>query len=43
MTEMAIVFATAVTVVFGLNWWERQRRPKRVRRGCSHRSADESV
>jgi hypothetical protein len=29
MTEMAIVFVTAATVVFGLNWWEKQRRPRR--------------
>jgi hypothetical protein len=26
---MAIVFVTAASVVFGLNWWEKQRRPVR--------------
>ena len=27
MTEIALVFLTAASVVFGLNWWEKQRRP----------------
>lgn len=27
MTEIALVFVTAASVLFGLNWWEKQRRP----------------
>jgi len=30
MTEIALVFLTAASVVFGLNWWEKQRRPVHV-------------
>ena len=30
MIEMGIVFVTAASVVFGLNWWEKQRRPARA-------------
>ena len=27
MTEIAVVFFTAASVLVGLNWWEKQRRP----------------
>ena len=27
VTELAVAFFTAASVLFGLNWWETKRRP----------------
>jgi hypothetical protein len=40
MIEIALVFFTAASVLFGLNWGEKQRRPTHTQQSLSPKAAD---